>query len=146
MIDLINWVFLLFIAIAALCTPIGTEYSKINLVLAGKFALFIGIHYLTVSAGLTDGVYIDIYRMMLDLTFMALFVAIGGTFLACVCFLMAVFHLLNVFMVFDYVTIMISFQALQLMAATWGMVDGIIDRHVPHSFWSRFDHHSHHRH
>lgn len=137
--DLLNYVFVVFLAIAAVSTPKDSQYKLINELLASKFGLFIGLHLITVSMGLGDGIYVDIYRAGLDTIFAFLFIVMSGYYLAFLCFSMAIFHILNTFMVFDYVMIMVSFQILQLMAASWGLIDGLIDRYFPCGFKFNFN-------
>ena len=145
---MMDFAFLILLAVFTLLTPKASEYFKINMLLTGKFSLFIGLHYLVVSAGVVDGPSTDIYRAMLDLGFAWIFWHSGskkvnlvvfstiGEYLSFVCIVMAVFHASNAFVQMDsmvYTRIMIGFQTLQLMASTWGTVDGLHDKSKLHN-------------
>ena len=149
-----DFAFLITLVAFTFLTPRASEYFKINMLLTGKFSLFIGIHYLLLRAGATDGPSTDIYRGMLDLVFALVFTWIAfhskskiiplissslGGYLAFLCLVMAGFHFTNAIYqidIIDYTLIMIGFQILQLMASAWGTIDGLYDRNRIHH--SRF--------
>lgn len=137
MIDNLNYLFIVLLAVFAIYTP-PSRSRLINIALCGKFCIFIGLHYfLSNTLGMTDGGYVDAYRSILDISFMFLFLYLGGSFLAFLCFLMAMFHVFNTFIEFDYFLIMTGFQILQLSVAFGGMIYGITTRparlHVNHT-------------
>ena len=140
---MIDFIFLGLITLAAILTPHESVYKRINLVLAAKFIIFIGLYEFLIGLGATGGMWEPIYRMGLDLSFAYLFYLVAGFYLSFLCVSMAIFHLLNTFTPFDYQTIMICFQVLQLMAASWGVIDGLIDRAYAR-FSGRSTHHPHH--
>lgn len=124
-----DFYFLLVIAVFAILTPKESAYKNINLILAAKFSIFVGIMMIITGlnvygAGITDGWWVDAYRFILDSVFVYLFYRAGGMYLASLCVTMAFFHLTNIFVGYDYQPLMIGFQVLQLMAATWGVIDG----------------------
>lgn len=128
---MIDIAFLIFITLFTIVTPKG-EYRRINEILTAKFLIFIGLHYLTVGLGFFDGDWVDVYRANLDILFVGLFLYFGGYYLAFLCFLMAGFHIYNIFFYTSYFEIMFGFQILQLCAASWGMIDGISNKYFPH--------------
>ena len=134
--------FLATIVLFALVTPSG-RYKHINIALAAKFAVFIGVHHYLTEKGLGDGPVVDYYRAVLDLFSLFLFLYFKGYYLASICFFMVIFHLSNATVQLEeYTSIMITFQVAQLMGAIWGALDGM-DRISLRSIWS-FTHHSNH--
>ena len=125
---MIDYIFLLLIAVCAVLTPLNTAYKQINILLVAKFCFFIGIHEVTVNLGAFDGAWVDIYRIGLDAIFAILFLMAGGAWLFFLCVIMAFFHIFNTFVPYDYKLVIIGFQVLQLGSAIWGMTDGIVDR------------------
>jgi len=112
----------------AIFTPRESRYKSINILLAAKFVIFITMYEIMLYQGFYGGDWENYYRMGLDLFFAYLFYRLGGVFLALLCISMSIFHLLNKLVPLDYQVIMICFQVLQLMYATWGMSDGIVDK------------------
>lgn len=140
---MIDYFFLAFIALFAALTPSESEYRSINIALAGKFMIFIGLYELFLWFGLYGGAWEDSLRMCLDISFAYLFFRVRGFYLSFLCVVMAIFHLFNAFLSFDYKIIMIGFQVLQLMAASWGVIDGLIDRVCARFYGHRTNHPRH---
>lgn len=132
---MIDLAFLFTIVLFALITP-KCKYRHINIALAGKFAVFIGLHYIIVSLGYTDGPYVDYYRAGLDFAFLFLFLYLRGYYIASLCFFMFMFHLINAQQQTEnYTVVMITFQVAQLMGAVWGALDDFDTRCRIHNFW-----------
>lgn len=134
--DLFNIGILLFITLFALVSVKDSKEQVINRILAGKFAIFISLHFLTVWSGMTDGAYVDVYRVMLDGIFAYIFYLAGGFYIAFLCVIMALFHIYSGATLLDaevYTGIMMGFQILQLMYAAWGASDGILSM-VSHAY------------
>lgn len=127
---MIDLAFLFWIVIFALLTVKGTPECDLNRLLAGKFAIFISLYGLTLWAGFSGGWWEDLYRASLDLIFVYVFLKAGGKYLAVLCGMMFAFHVFNIFAEINeasYTRIMIGFQVLQLMFASWGASDGLIN-------------------
>lgn len=136
----VDYAFLIIVAIFALLTPKDSEYHRLNKLILAMGCVFIGLTEIQLYLDIERSWMTCLANALLSLRFSYLFWPFSskhivcdnvGQYIAFLCVSMALFHMGNIFTGYSdsvYAAVMICFQVLLLMAASWGVIDGNSNR------------------